>query len=140
MKSHSDEIKSDLPSRPDLSCNPLGCCQGSGPQCGCTHFDLHETGARTWKSFFEQLQCIIVIQNLDRVCQCDQLIGTSFRACLPLRSLRCATTPKLCKKLLIGRQCFLSVTSIVFHLCQGHAKLPLFGELRLYLGRSFPIP
>merc|ERR1719503_139192 len=105
--------------------------QGLGCHCLGADRDLQQAGAASWQSLFEQLKSIVIIQDLDGVCQGQQLLTLHFLVCCPLLLLVCTVHIQICEELLALSQVFLGVFQVICHLCNFYAQLPNTGHLGL---------
>merc|ERR1719330_390760 len=83
--------------------------QGPRPSCERALLNLQKARARRWQRLLEQLQCIIIIQDLDCVCDGNDLCCASLRALFPLCGLSSATCLQLRQKFLVLQERSLSV-------------------------------
>merc|ERR1719215_2418768 len=85
-------------------------------------FHLDETRAGSRQRFLEQLKGIIIIEHLDGVRQCKQLLLAGLDNNLELASLGSAVCLHVCQEFLVVQQLLLRVSQIIFHLYNLHRQ------------------
>mmetsp|Transcript_5129 Transcript_5129/g.11414 ORF Transcript_5129/g.11414 Transcript_5129/m.11414 type:complete len:226 (-) Transcript_5129:106-783(-) len=75
--------------------------------------DLHQAWA--WQRLLEQLQGIVIIQDLDSLCDGDHLLASELRDLFPLLLLAIAVLLQIRQKLLVLIQGFLGVLQVMAH-------------------------
>jgi len=65
---------------------------------------LHEAGAGTWEGLLEQLKSIIIVEHLDGVCKCKQLLGAKLANFSPLLLFGGAVLLEVCQELLVIKE------------------------------------
>merc|ERR1719506_3683659 len=81
--------------------------------------DLHLHEGRRWQGLFKEVQRIIIIQDLDRVCQSQQLISTHLVVGLLLCLLGLAILCDINEELLVSLKVFCSVSQVFLLISQG---------------------
>mmetsp|Transcript_66842 Transcript_66842/g.193562 ORF Transcript_66842/g.193562 Transcript_66842/m.193562 type:complete len:404 (+) Transcript_66842:337-1548(+) len=95
------------------------------------HLDLHQARRRGVDRALEQLECIVIVQNLDGLRQSDELVRARLAALFPLRRLSGAALLQLGLELPVGGHGLLGVTLVVLHLRDRHSERADPRRLRL---------
>mmetsp|Transcript_33665 Transcript_33665/g.88159 ORF Transcript_33665/g.88159 Transcript_33665/m.88159 type:complete len:450 (+) Transcript_33665:880-2229(+) len=76
------------------------------------------------QGLFEKVEGVVVVEELDDLCQGEELLGARLAALLPLAGLRGAAFLQLGQELLVLCQGLLRERQVVLHLHDGHPELP----------------
>mmetsp|Transcript_102995 Transcript_102995/g.296604 ORF Transcript_102995/g.296604 Transcript_102995/m.296604 type:complete len:517 (+) Transcript_102995:193-1743(+) len=93
------------------------------PLGGGGHGNLDQARTRAWQRGLEQIQSIVIVEDLDGLGQCEQLLGPGLLHLLPLSLLRGAALLQLSLERLIRGQGLLSVLNVVAHLRDADAQV-----------------
>mmetsp|Transcript_30451 Transcript_30451/g.87851 ORF Transcript_30451/g.87851 Transcript_30451/m.87851 type:complete len:219 (+) Transcript_30451:871-1527(+) len=85
--------------------------------------DLHEARARARQGAFKQLECIVVIEDFDRVRQGDNLLRTHLLLLLVHSLLGAAVLLEVRQKLLVLLEALRHILEVVLHGSDGDTQL-----------------
>mmetsp|Transcript_4638 Transcript_4638/g.10465 ORF Transcript_4638/g.10465 Transcript_4638/m.10465 type:complete len:476 (+) Transcript_4638:821-2248(+) len=124
MERHHEELEAAaVTSRHTLHCVPRHHQGTHLPRAHAPTPHLHEAGSGSWQSLLEEVKGVVIIQNLDCLCQGGELIGARLHPDVPLRGLCSAALIEICEELFVLKERLLCGREVILHLLDCNAQL-----------------
>mmetsp|Transcript_64498 Transcript_64498/g.199999 ORF Transcript_64498/g.199999 Transcript_64498/m.199999 type:complete len:295 (-) Transcript_64498:105-989(-) len=98
--------------------------QGARAHQGCARVHLHEAGTCAWECFLEELQCVVVVEDLDGVRDRHEFFCPDLGPLLPLSRFGRAALLELCEELFVLFQPLRRVRLVLLQLHNFDSYLP----------------